>query len=67
MWRDAVLVAGKDLRIEARSRVATNQVAPFTMPQGPPPAVQHSPPLAHIWLLPQSLSPLQPHAPPTQA
>jgi heme exporter protein B len=29
MWRDAVLVAGKDLRIEARSRVATNQVAPF--------------------------------------
>jgi len=29
MWRDAVLVAGKDLRIEARSRVATNQVLPF--------------------------------------
>ncbi len=29
MWRDALLVAGKDLRIEARSRVATNQVAPF--------------------------------------
>jgi len=29
MWRDAVLVAGKDLRIELRSRVATNQVAPF--------------------------------------
>jgi len=29
MWRDAVLVAGKDLRIEVRSRVATNQVAPF--------------------------------------
>ena len=29
MWRDAALVAGKDLRIEARSRVATNQVAPF--------------------------------------
>jgi heme exporter protein B len=29
MWRDAVLMAGKDLRIEARSRVATNQVAPF--------------------------------------
>ena len=26
--RDASLVAGKDLRIEARSRVATNQVAP---------------------------------------
>ena len=31
MWRDALLVAGKDLRIEARSRVATNQVAPFAM------------------------------------
>jgi heme exporter protein B len=29
MWRDAALVAGKDLRIEARSRVATNQVLPF--------------------------------------
>ncbi len=29
MWRDAALVAGKDLRIEARSRVALAQVAPF--------------------------------------
>ncbi|MDQ1437234.1 MAG: heme exporter protein [Acidimicrobiaceae bacterium] len=29
MWRDAALMAGKDLRIEARSRVATNQIAPF--------------------------------------
>ena len=29
MWRDALLVAGKDLRVELRSRVATNQVAPF--------------------------------------
>jgi heme exporter protein B len=29
MWRDAALVAGKDLRIEARSRVAMSQVAPF--------------------------------------
>jgi heme exporter protein B len=29
--RDAALVAGKDLRIEARSRVATNQVAPFAV------------------------------------
>ena len=29
MWRDSVLVAGKDLRIEARSRVAVSQVAPF--------------------------------------
>jgi heme exporter protein B len=29
MWHDALLVAGKDLRIEARSRVATNQIAPF--------------------------------------
>lgn len=31
MWRDALLVAGKDLRIEARSRVATNQVVPFAL------------------------------------
>ena len=31
MWRDAVLVAGKDLRIERRSRVATTQVAPFAV------------------------------------
>ncbi|HEX9992942.1 MAG TPA: heme exporter protein CcmB, partial [Acidimicrobiales bacterium] len=31
MWRDAALVAGKDLRLEARSRVATNQVAPFAL------------------------------------
>ena len=29
MWRDTVLVAGKDLRIETRSRVALSQVAPF--------------------------------------
>jgi heme exporter protein B len=29
MWRDAMLVCGKDLRIEARSRVGLNQVAPF--------------------------------------
>ncbi len=31
MWRDAALVAGKDLRLEARSRVATGQVAPFAL------------------------------------
>ncbi len=31
MFRDAALVAGKDLRIEARSRVTTNQVAPFAV------------------------------------
>jgi heme exporter protein B len=31
MWRDALLVAGKDLRIELRSRVALNQVAPFAL------------------------------------
>jgi heme exporter protein B len=31
MWRDALLVAGKDLRIEIRSRVALNQVAPFAV------------------------------------
>jgi heme exporter protein B len=29
--RDALLIAGKDLRIEARSRVALNQVAPFAL------------------------------------
>jgi heme exporter protein B len=29
VWRDAVLVAGKDLRIEARSRVIATQVLPF--------------------------------------
>ena len=31
MWRDAVLVAGKDLRVEARSRVGVNQVVPFSL------------------------------------
>ena len=31
MFRDAALVAGKDLRLEWRSRVATNQVAPFAV------------------------------------
>ena len=31
MFRDAVLVLGKDLRIEARSRVVTNQIAPFAL------------------------------------
>ena len=31
MWRDALLVAGKDLRLEVRSRVTTNQVAPFAV------------------------------------
>lgn len=31
MWRDAVLVAAKDLRIERRSRVALQQVAPFAV------------------------------------
>ncbi|HEX2038886.1 MAG TPA: heme exporter protein CcmB [Acidimicrobiales bacterium] len=31
MWRDALVVAGKDLRIEARSRVTTQQVAPFAV------------------------------------
>jgi heme exporter protein B len=31
MLRDALLVAGKDLRLEARSRVALNQVAPFAV------------------------------------
>lgn len=31
MWRDALLVAGKDLRIEMRSRVALWQVLPFAL------------------------------------
>ncbi|MGE3835609.1 MAG: heme exporter protein CcmB [Acidimicrobiia bacterium] len=31
MWRDALLVAGKDLRIEVRSRVGLNQVVPFAV------------------------------------
>jgi heme exporter protein B len=31
MWRDALLVAGKDLRIEARSRVVVAEVAPFAL------------------------------------
>ena len=31
MWRDAALVAAKDLRIERRSRVTTTQVAPFAV------------------------------------
>ena len=29
MGRDILLVAGKDLRIERRSRIVTNQVLPF--------------------------------------
>lgn len=29
MWRDALLVCGKDLRIELRSKIGLNQVAPF--------------------------------------
>src|ERR1700681_820963 len=31
MWRDTVLVAGKDLRIELRSRVVLHQVAPVAV------------------------------------
>ena len=31
MWHDAVLVAGKDLRIEARSRVGLWQIVPFAL------------------------------------
>jgi heme exporter protein B len=31
MWREIRLVAGKDLRIEARSRVASGQIAPFAV------------------------------------
>jgi heme exporter protein B len=31
MWRDATLVAGRDLRVEARSHVTLHQVAPFAL------------------------------------
>ncbi len=31
MWRDAALIAAKDLRIELRSRVLLNQLAPMAM------------------------------------
>jgi heme exporter protein B len=31
MWRDAALVAERDLRIELRSRVALSQIAPFAL------------------------------------
>ena len=31
MWRDALVVAGKDLRIEARSKVAVNQLGPYAL------------------------------------
>ena len=31
MWRDALVIAGRDLRIERRSRVVTNQVLPFAI------------------------------------
>lgn len=31
MWREAALVAGKDLRVEVRSRVVLNQVVPFAV------------------------------------
>ncbi len=31
MFRDALLVAGKDLRIEVRSKVAINQIGPFAL------------------------------------
>ena len=31
MWHEVMLVAGKDLRIEARARVVMNQVGPFAL------------------------------------
>lgn len=31
MWRDLALVAGKDLRIEGRTKVALNQVGPYAL------------------------------------
>lgn len=30
MWRDAILIASKDLRIELRSKVTINQILPFS-------------------------------------
>ncbi|MGH9083161.1 MAG: heme exporter protein CcmB [Acidimicrobiales bacterium] len=58
MWRDALLVAGKDLRIEARSRVALWQVAPFAVlvlvlfafALGPGPSVLRSAAPGLFWL-----------------
>jgi heme exporter protein B len=58
MWRDAVLVAGKDLRIEARSRVALWQVVPFAVLSlllfafavGPGQAALHSAAPGLFWL-----------------
>lgn len=58
MWRDALLVAGKDLRIEARSRVALWQVLPFAVlvlvlfafALGPGPAVLRSAAPGLFWL-----------------
>lgn len=31
MWRDALLIAGKDIKIEMRSKVVINQMAPFAL------------------------------------
>ena len=31
MWRDALVIGGKDIRIEMRSRVTTTQVAPYAI------------------------------------
>ena len=31
MWRDAFLIAGKDVRVELRSRVTTTQLAPYAI------------------------------------
>jgi heme exporter protein B len=58
MWRDALLVAGKDLRIEARSRVALWQVLPFALlvlvlsafALGPGPATLHAAAPGLFWL-----------------
>ncbi|MGH9082276.1 MAG: heme exporter protein CcmB [Acidimicrobiales bacterium] len=58
MWHDALLVAGKDLRIEARSRVALWQVLPFAVlvlvlfafALGPGPSVLRSAAPGLFWL-----------------
>ncbi|MDA8359631.1 MAG: heme exporter protein CcmB [Actinomycetota bacterium] len=58
MWRDALLIAGKDLRIEARSRVALWQVLPFSLlvlilsafALGPGPSTLHDAAPGLFWL-----------------
>ena len=43
LWQEARLVAGKDLRIEARSRVTLQQILPFGADRAPPVRVRARP------------------------